>query len=134
MIQKIEKIKNIGNYEDYTASGDVALKKMNLIYGENGAGKTTLARILHSLSVNDSSVILLHKRINSTTQTEVCIKDENGQFIFNGTKWNRNIPNIAVFDAHFVSENVYTGFQINSNHRKHLYKFVLGNTGVRLAE
>lgn len=134
MIQKIEKIKNIGNYEDYTASGDVALKKMNLIYGENGVGKTTLARILHSLSVNDSSVILQHKRINSTTQTEVCIKDENGQFIFNGTKWNRNIPNIAVFDAHFVSENVYTGFQINSNHRKHLYKFVLGNTGVSIAE
>jgi len=27
MIQKIEKIKNIGNYEDYIASGDVTLKK-----------------------------------------------------------------------------------------------------------
>ena len=27
MIVKIEHIKNIGNYEDYQASGDVALKK-----------------------------------------------------------------------------------------------------------
>ena len=39
MIQKIEKIKNIGNYEDYVASGDVTLKKINLIY----AGQTAMS-------------------------------------------------------------------------------------------
>ena len=61
MIQKIEKIKNIGNYEDYVASGDVTLKRMNLIYAENGAGKTTLARILHSMSVNNPVVISQRK-------------------------------------------------------------------------
>ena len=62
MIVKIEHIKNIGNYEDYQASGDVALKKMSLIYAENGAGKTTLSRILHSLSLNDGKVISNHYR------------------------------------------------------------------------
>lgn len=78
MIQKIEKIKNIGNYEDYVASGDVTLKRMNLIYAENGAGKTTLARILHSMSVNNPVVISQRKRIGAITTPEVCIKDESG--------------------------------------------------------
>ncbi len=135
MINKILKIQSIGNYDDYIASGDVTLKKMNLIYAENGAGKTTLARILHSMSVNAPTIILQRKRIGSITQPEVCIKDESGhQLKFDGTKWNRRIQNIAVFDAHFVAENIYTGFQINSDHRRHLYKFVLGDTGVKIAE
>ncbi|MCD8182400.1 MAG: AAA family ATPase [Bacteroides sp.] len=134
MIQKIEIIKNIGNYEDYVASGDVTLKRMNLIYAENGAGKTTLARILHSMSVNNPIVISQRKRIGAITASEVCIKDESGQLNYNGIKWNRNKPNVTVFDTHFVSENVYTGFQISSDHRKHLYKFVLGDTGVDIAK
>lgn len=46
MITKIEKLKNIGNFEDYTASGDVTLKKLSIVYANNGAGKTTLARVL----------------------------------------------------------------------------------------
>lgn len=50
MITKIEKLKNIGNFEDYNASGDVTLKKLNIIYAENGAGKTTLSQVLQSLA------------------------------------------------------------------------------------
>ena len=134
MIQKIEKIKNIGNYEDYVASGDVTLKKINLIYAENGAGKTTLARILHSVSVNDPEIISNHKRINATTEPEVQIKDDKGGVLnFNTNHWNGCESNIAVFDAHFVSDNIYTGFYINSEHRKQLYKFVLGSIGVDIA-
>jgi len=134
MIQKIEKIKNIGNYQDYVASGDVTLKKINLIYAENGAGKTTLARILHSVSVNAPEIISNHKRINATTGPEVQIKDDKGGVLnFNANHWDRSESNIAVFDAHFVSENIYTGFYINSEHRKQLYKFVLGSIGVDIA-
>lgn len=62
MITKIEKLKNIGNFEDYTASGDVTLNKLSVVYANNGAGKTTLARVLHSLSTNDPGVVLRHKR------------------------------------------------------------------------
>lgn len=75
MINKFEAIKNIGNFEDYKASGDVTLKKMSFIYGENGSGKTTLARILYSLSLGDGSIIQRHKRIGSTSNSEVQIKD-----------------------------------------------------------
>lgn len=135
MILKIEKIKNIGNYEDYIAAGDVSLKKMNLIYAENGSGKTTIARILHSMSVNDSSIISQRKRIGSNTPSEIIIKDEEiGQINYNENKWYRNNPNVIVFDTYFVSENVYTGFYISGDNRKHLYKFVLGDTGVEIAK
>lgn len=135
MIVKIEHIKNIGNYEDYQASGDVALKKMSLIYAENGAGKTTLSRILHSLSLNDGKVISNHYRIGASGSSYVSIKDDaHNQHIFNGSTWNNPIHEIEVFDAHFVANNIYTGFQISSDHRKHLYQFVIGDSGVNMAK
>lgn len=133
MIQKIERIKNIGNYEDYVASGDTTLKKVTLIYAENGAGKTTLARILYSLSQNDPTIIQRHKRIGATSNSEVYIRAEQGSISYNGNNWNLPMANIAVFDAHFVANNVYTGFHINNDHKKQLYKFVLGDAGVDTA-
>ena len=66
MITKIEKLKNIGNFEDYTASGDVTLKRMSIIYAENGAGKTTLSQVLHSLATNNPEIIKRHTRIGAT--------------------------------------------------------------------
>lgn len=134
MILKIERIKNIGNYEDYVASGDTTLKKATLIYAENGAGKTTLARILYSLSQNNPTIIQKHKRIGATSNSEVCLRTEHGIISYNGNNWNSPMTNIAVFDAHFVSNNVYTGFQINNDHKKQLYKFVLGDAGVDTAK
>lgn len=135
MITKIESITNIGNYEAYNASGDVTLKKMNIVYAENGAGKTTLSRILHSLSTNDPSIIQNHRRIGATMPSSVVIKDDaNHRYIFNGVKWNAPIPEIAVFDAHFVTNNIYTGFKISNDHKRHLYQFVLGDSGIVIAQ
>lgn len=134
MIQKIERIKNVGNYEDYLASGDTSFKKMTIIYAENGAGKTTLARILHSLSQDEPTIIQNHRRIGSASLPEINIRTSSGNIIFNGHKWNIPMEHIIVFDAHFVSDNVYTGFQISNDHKKHLYKFVLGDAGVETAK
>lgn len=134
MIQKIERIKNVGNYEDYLASGDTSFKKMTIIYAENGAGKTTLARILHSLSQDEPTIIQNHKRIGAESLPEINIRTSSGNIIFNGNKWNTPMEHIIVFDAHFVSDNVYTGFQISNDHKKHLYKFVLGDVGVETAK
>lgn len=131
MISKIEKIKNIGNFEDYSARGNVSLKRMNLIYAENGSGKTTLAQILQSLASDDESIIALHKRIGALGPSEVSIKgDIPSPFVFNGSRWNRSIPEISVFDAHFVDNNIYSGFDISADHHKSLYQFVVGDTGV----
>ena len=135
MIAKIEKLKNIGNFENYNATGNVSLKRMNIIYAENGAGKTTLARVLHSLATNDNSIIERHKRIGTTGLSEVDIKDDtNRHCIYNGKKWNRPMSEIEVFDSHFVADNVYTGFEITSEQHKGLYQFVVGSTGVSIAK
>lgn len=133
MIAKIEKLKNIGNFEDYTASGDVALKKFNIIYAENGSGKTTLSQVLHSLATNNPEIIRHHLRIGATGNPEAIFKDDtNHQHVFNGTRWNRPCPEIEVFDAHFVANNIYSGFDVTNDQQKKLYQFVVGTAGVEL--
>lgn len=133
MITKIAKLKNIGNFEDYTASGDVTLKRMSIIYAENGAGKTTLSQVLHSLATNNPEIIKRHLRIGATGKPEATINDDtNQQHTFNGTRWNRPCPEIEVFDAHFVANNVYSGFDVTNDQQKKLYQFVVGDTGVGL--
>lgn len=133
MITKIEKLKNIGNFEDYSASGDVTLKPFCIVYAENGAGKTTLSRVFHSLSTNDAGVVLRHKRIGGAGNPEITINNETpSPFVFSGTHWNRPCPDIEVFDAHFVANNVYSGFEMNSDHHKGLYQFVVGASGVSI--
>ena len=133
MITKIEKLKNIGNFEDYRASGDVTLKKLSIIYAENGAGKTTLSRVLHSLATNEPEIIKRHKRIGAIGNPEATFNDDTGhQHNFNGTRWNRPLPELEVFDAHFVANNVYSGFTVGNDQQKKLYQFVVGDTGVEL--
>lgn len=133
MIKKIEIVKNVGNFNDYVAEGQVALSKMNLIYAENGAGKTTLARVLHSLSAGDGAVVQRHKRINGTGEPSVLVRDDaNKEHKYNNGVWNRPIPEVEVFDAHFVNNNVYSGFDVNSDHHKKLYQFVVGEAGVKI--
>ncbi len=133
MITKIEKLKNIGNFEDYTASGDVTLKRLSVIYAANGAGKTTLSQVLHSLAADDPEIIKRHKRIGATGNCEAIFNDDtNHQHVFNGVKWNRPLPELEVFDAHFVANNVYSGFVVGADQQKKLYQFVVGDTGVEL--
>ena len=61
-ILKFEKIKNIGQIKDYSASGDVSFKNVNLIYGENAVGKSTLSAIFRALKTGDTTAINLKKQ------------------------------------------------------------------------
>lgn len=135
MLSKILKIRSIGNYEDYQATGDVVLKKFNFFYAENGAGKTTLASILRSLSLGDSSIIEKHRRLNSANPPLVEIKlEDNSLCRYDGNHWNKTLPEIEVFDSYFVADNVYSGMEITSDNRKALYKFVVGDTGIEISK
>ncbi len=50
MISKINKIKKLGLFDDYTpATGFKDFKKYNLIYGWNGSGKTTFSKLFDAL-------------------------------------------------------------------------------------
>ena len=122
MITKIEKIQAIGNFEDYVAVGDVTLKEFNLIYAENGAGKTTLTSIFRSLSSGETSLILKRKRVKTLMPQIVSIKDTSCQFQYNSNQWNQLKPDIEIFDTFFVNENIYSGFDINNEHKKKLHQ------------
>ena len=129
MLSKFEKIQNIGVFKNYTASGDVSLKKINLIYGENGTGKTTLSNIFRSLATNDPKYINV-----KSAQAQGCIiikkSDDTKKITFNKNSWNEKIPNIEIFDSTFIEENIHSGFYVTNNHKKKLANLILGENAI----
>jgi wobble nucleotide-excising tRNase len=53
---------------------------------------------------------------------------------FANGNWNFAHEGISIFDAEFVSENVYAGSTVETTHRKNLFNFALGTVGVKLAQ
>lgn len=135
MLKKIKQIKNVGRFVNYGATGDVELKRYNLVFGENGRGKTTLCAVLRSLQSADPSNIIGRKTLGGADSPEITIlMSDGGHAIFNNGAWTRTVPHIAIFDATFVSENVHSGDVVDIEHRRSLYSVIVGEQGVRLAK
>ena len=139
MIHKVEKLTSIGKFRDYQATGDVAFKKLTLIYAENGSGKTTLTAVLRSLALNDSEIIERRASTNLTLpqssqiiQRDALGTDINHNFGRNG--WSNQFANIEIFDIHFINENIYSGFEFTEDHKKQLHQFVIGAQGVGIQQ
>ena len=130
-INKILSIKNVGKFKRYNAIGDVAFKKLNLIYGENGKGKTTLAEIFRSLKENSPNLINIKKSLTSSENPSVLLLTSTGRTTFNG-QWTPHIPNIEIFDSLFVERNVHSGFSISSSQKQNLPRIVFGEKGGEL--
>lgn len=130
MINKIISLSNIGRFEDYSAVGDVEFKKLNLVYGENGKGKSTLTAVYRSLKSNDPMVIMEKATLGSKDSPAAQIKLDTGQAIFKDGSWSLDDPNIEIFDSAFVNENVFSGETVEHDHKKNLYRFVVGEQGV----
>jgi wobble nucleotide-excising tRNase len=41
-------------------------------------------------------------------------------------------PNIEIFDIHFINENIYTGLEIQTSHKKNLFEIIFGARGIVL--
>ncbi len=135
MIHKIERITSVGKFRNYVASGDVSFRKLTLIYADNGSGKTTLASIFRSLGSNSPSSLVGRTSTNSTAPQSAQIRqrDSSGADIYNTLRtagWSNSIPEIEVFDIHFINNNVHSGFEITDDHKKKLHQFVIGAQGV----
>jgi wobble nucleotide-excising tRNase len=140
MIKKFIKIKGTGKFIDYqpaTVPGPYRVgefNKVNLIYGENGIGKTTIASIFTSLKGND----LLLKRRRSfgvseqEQQVQVLTDLTPPNLSYSNSSWSGHHPDIEVFDVHFINDNIYTGLDINSTHKKNLFEVIFGSDGVRI--
>ncbi|HMD83757.1 MAG TPA: AAA family ATPase [Terriglobia bacterium] len=133
MINKILFIKNVGRFVDYSGHGDVEFQKLTLIFGENGRGKTMLSAILRSLGTGDAQCLLERKSIKSSKEPEACIRVNSASHTFKNGNWDNPVPELEVFDTTFINENVYSGVYVDHEHRKNLYRFIVGKKGVQLA-
>jgi len=58
---------------------------------------------------------------------------EDGQAHFQDWSWDRTLDAIQVFDTTFVHNNVFTGDVVEHRQKKNLYRFIVGEKGVRLS-
>lgn len=140
MIKRFIKISGTGKFLNYIHSAVLPgyrttdFEKLNLIYGENGSGKTTMSVVLNSLKGNN--LLLPKKRAFDTTvsQTVEVLTDNvtNPKLTFNSNVWDYHYPNIEIFDIHFINENIYTGLEIQTSHKKNLFEVIFGQQGITL--
>jgi len=133
VLKKFIKIKGVGKFVDHTASGDVELRKITLIFGDNTRGKTTLCDILRSLKLNDGAYVSGRKTLGVATQQEIDIRLENSTATFRGNAWNSAFPDVFIFDSSFVHENICAGVVVDHEHKRNLYEVMVGENGVHLA-
>ncbi len=133
MIEKFISIKNIGKFRDCSPRGDVTFRKLTLLFAENGRGKTTLCAILRSLQTGQPEFISERKTLGTTEPASVRIRLGGDNFTLSNNTWSAIHPDIAIFDSVFVHDNVYAGDYVNHEHKKNLYRVIVGAQGVHLA-
>ena len=134
MIDKFISIKNIGRFRDCSPRGDVTFRKLTLLYAENGRGKTTLCAILRSLQSGKTEFISERKTLGTNDPASVQIRLGGNNIAFTNGAWSATHPDIAIFDSVFIHDNVYAGDYVNHEHRKNLYRVIVGAHGVKLAK
>lgn len=134
MLKKIIYVKNIGRFQNSQLGGDTSFAKYNFIFGANGFGKTTLCAILRSLKTADTGHVLGRRTLGVNETPSVDLLMNTGNIRFNGREWSASYPNLAIFDSIFISENVHSGDAVDTDQKRNLYRVIIGEAGVRLAE
>jgi wobble nucleotide-excising tRNase len=134
MLRKILKIKNVGRFEDCKWRCGSQFESMSLIYGENGRGKSTFCDILRSCQTSSPDHILGRKRLGATGDCEVELRTDSANHAFSSRTWNLPLSSLAIFDTNFVHQNIYAGDKVDHDHKRNLYRVVVGDKGVTLAK
>ena len=130
MLERIHRIKGIGLLHDADGRAH-GLQKASFIYADNGRGKSTLASLFRSCSTNKPELLLNRRTIDGNNDQEAILQFSNGQrSTFQNGSWDLERPELLVFDADFVEQNVYAGGQVTADHRKNLLQFALGESAV----
>ena len=134
MITQFDFIRNIGQFEHWSATTDTNLEKITLVYAPNAKGKTTLTTILRSLATADPLLIAPRRRIRGNTPPDVKITTDKTpiNIYFNNSKWSDDLPEIHVFDESFIENNVYSGLQISASQRSSMHDLINGQQGAAL--
>lgn len=130
MLGRISKIQGIGLLHNADGRRH-GFKKGTLVYAENGRGKSTLAGILRSVSTNNPGIVNTRSTIDSSVDPEVELQFDSGHKVtLESGAWSEKRAEILVFDAEFIERNVHSGGSVNTNHRKNLLEFALGEGAV----
>ncbi|MGB3539115.1 MAG: AAA family ATPase [Mesorhizobium sp.] len=132
-IEKIISIRNVGRFKNSTAVGDVAFKKHSLIFAENGRGKTTLCAILRSLQSGEAGHIVGRQTLGGREAPNIRFLWSGRPIAFSNGAWDRTIPEIVIYDGSFVADNIHAGEVVGTDHRRNLYRVIIGEQGVILA-
>lgn len=133
MVERIQLVRNVGQFDSVNAGAQLPLSKLTLIYAENGRGKTTLAAILRSLGTNDPVLITERQRLATAHPPQIVITIAGApNAVFQNGTWSTHLPRMAVFDDLFVSENVCSGVEVEPEHRQRLHELILEAQGVAL--
>ena len=132
MVESIQLLRNVGQFDSVSAGANLALLRLALLYAENGRGKTTLAAILRSLATGNPVLIGERRRLSANQPPHVVLKVAGSPFVFQNGAWSAKFPELAVFDDAFVAENVCSGIEIGAEQRQNLHELILGAQGVSL--
>ncbi len=133
MLQRIISIKNVGRFKNCAAIGDVTFRRYTVIFAENARGKTTLCDILRSLFANTPDIVIGRATLGSPDPPDIQLLIAGANINFRNGRWTAPYPNIVVFDGTYIRENVFAGDAVDTEHRRNLYRVIIGAQGVRLA-
>lgn len=133
MIEHIQLLRNVGQFDNLNPPAQTALTPFTLIYGENARGKTTLAAVLRSLATGNPRLVLERHRLGAQHPPHVVFRHTGGAAVFQNGAWSHPLPDVAIFDDAFVSANVCSGIELQSAHRQNLHELILGAQGVALS-
>ena len=130
MLERILEIQGIGLFHNMNSKSH-KFHKATCIYADNGRGKSTLASILRSVSTSDTSIIENRRTIDGALPPRVTLQFKDGYKVtYQNTSWSEQRPEFLVFDSEFIEKNVHSGGSINTDHRKNLLEFALGESAV----
>jgi wobble nucleotide-excising tRNase len=135
VINQLQLLRNVGQFDSVSVGAQLPLAKLTLIYAGNGRGKTTIAAILRSLGTGNPVPIVERHRLAAMHAPHVILtaRGNNTPAIFQNGTWSRSLPEIAVFDDIFVAENVCSGVDVEPEQRQRLHDLILGARGVVLS-
>ena len=132
MIEFIRLLRNIGQFDNVAPPQQIAYTPFSLVYGENGRGKTTLTAVLRSLASGEPEFVTERHRLGALNPPHIVIDHTAGQSVFQDGIWTQSLPDIAIFDDAFVSDNVCSGIELQTAHRQNLHELILGSQGIAL--
>jgi hypothetical protein len=119
LITTIQLLRNLGKFDSVNAA-QFDLLNLVLIYAEKGRGKTMLAVILRSARTGDPVHIFERHRLGASRPPHIMLRDPAGVFGSQAGAWPRTLPQIALFDDQFISEDVCSGMELQPGHRQNL--------------